>query len=255
MRRRTRLRTPFARPAATATVRARTVISTSASTGPVIGKSRGKTSEKGGAYGETLIHVPSRASTRRPALTRRSTIRAAASEDTCSELSMSRIVRTGTPLCTISSITERTTSARRAVSRRSRSTDPPTFSMSGPFLRATGHDDGRARSGLAGDDLLEQGGDAQGEEVDGLVHLPEGVIGLSPVPYSPSPRMSRGLYSSVSVGGSVQDARTLASLSTDSDLTLPKTHACQIPIQGWTHFASETTPLLPLERACPRATG
>ena len=36
----------------------------------------------GGIYGETLTQVPSRASTRRPALTRRSTIRAAASEET-----------------------------------------------------------------------------------------------------------------------------------------------------------------------------
>ena len=119
MRWSTRLRTPFARPAATATVRARTVMRTRASTGPVIGRSRWKCSGLARDYGETLIQVPSRACTRSPALTRRSTIRAAASEDTCSESSISLIVSTGTPLWTISSMTERTTSARRAWSRRS----------------------------------------------------------------------------------------------------------------------------------------
>jgi len=163
MRWSTRLRTPFARPAATATVRARTVMRTRASTGPVIGRSRWKCSGLARDYGETLIQVPSRACTRSPALTRRSTIRAAASEETCSESSISLIVSTGTPLWTISSMTERTTSARRAWSRRSGKSGCDPWSY--PLFRPCGDDNGDAQSRLASDDLLEQDGHAECEQV------------------------------------------------------------------------------------------
>jgi hypothetical protein len=129
-------------------------------------------------YGETLTHVPSRACTRRPALTRRSTIRAAASEETCSESSISRIVSTGTPLWTISSITERMTSARRAWSRRSGKSAGRSIVVR-PAFPFTGGSSGDARPGLFGDDRLEQVGNAECEEVYGLVQRSASRKGLS----------------------------------------------------------------------------
>jgi len=114
--------------------------------------------------------VPARVSTRSPALTRRWTIRVAASEDTCNESWRLPMVITGTALCTISSRTVRTTSARRAVSRRSAAEFVGRLSTSGPSFRQGRNGVSSAMSGLGGDDLLENVRHAQGEQIDGFVH-------------------------------------------------------------------------------------
>src|SRR5688572_29292131 len=123
---------------------------------------------------------------------------------------MSLIVSTGTPLWTISSMTERTTSARRAVSRRSGISGR--FSMSGTLFGPSRDRSGDAWTSLAGDELLEKVGHAECEQIDGLVQRgrsPQGFIGQPPTCISPSGWESRCGILSHTVGGSARDARWL----------------------------------------------
>src|SRR4030095_2999894 len=132
----------------------------------------------------------------------------------------------------ISSITERTTSARRAVSRRS--TDPTKsnrFSISGSLLDASRNNARCAGTGLAGDDLLEQVRYAEREEVDGLVHLRK-VLSVGRPHAIAHPGNSFVRYTHPDpVGGFVPRARTLALPVTLFSASFPRLHACQTSIQ------------------------
>jgi hypothetical protein len=130
-----RVRIPFARTAPMATVRKTTKARTIAPTLYLSAQPRRSPepfdrdlSEEGkrfeAAQGATRVQTPWPACVSRPALTRRSTMRVAASGDTCSELRNPSIVTKGAPPWTISSRTVLTTSARRVVSRRFTSTRP-----------------------------------------------------------------------------------------------------------------------------------
>ena len=121
---------------------------------------------RGVSQGETRVQTPCPAWMSTPALTSRSTMREAASGDTCSESLSPSIVTNGAPPWTISSRTVRTTSARRVVSRRFSSTTPRYPRGAGDWRLGDG------RPGLIAirHDPIEQVRQTQGKQIDGFVH-------------------------------------------------------------------------------------